>query len=78
MIKLSFRLSKSDTRNLTNEDIQSLETYVVMIYDRLSTLRSVNECRKTLFTKKGRNIESLPPTRDALIQHSRRALLQGG
>ena len=34
--------------------------------------------RKELFTKKGRPIENIPPTKGALIQHIKRAVLQGG
>ena len=63
---------------ITDEDFLSLERYVILIYDRASTLQNVNECCKALFSKKGRSIDALPPSRDALIQHSRRALLQGG
>ena len=64
-------------RQISDDDFQSIERYVVLIYARSSILESVNDCRKALITKKGRNIESLPPTRDALIRHSMKALLQG-
>ena len=71
-----FRLSDKTTREITDDDFQNLERYVILLYDRSSTLENVNECRKELFTKKGRSIDNLPPTRDALFQHSKRALLQ--
>ena len=38
----------------------------------------VNDARKYLFTKKGRGLEGLPPTHDALKQHVMRATYQGG
>ena len=38
----------------------------------------VNDARKYLFTKKGRGLEGLPPTHDALKQHLMRATYQGG
>jgi hypothetical protein len=38
----------------------------------------VNECRKGLFSKKNRIIESIPPTEGALLQHALRASYQGG
>ena len=72
------RLSRSDTRDIRDEDLKNLEHYVVLLYDRSSSLEEVDDCRRSLFTTKGRNIESIPPTKDALIQHSRRALLHGG
>ena len=37
----------------------------------------VNECRKQLFTKKDRSLDSIPPTADARIQHVKRATYQG-
>jgi len=38
----------------------------------------VNDCRKYLFSRKNRMVDSIPPTQAALIQHSLRASLQGG
>ncbi len=48
------------------------------MYDRTSMSESVDECRKHLFTKKGRTIDALPPTSAALYQHIKRAVYQGG
>ena len=59
-------------------DIQIIERYVVLMYDKSSGLDSVNECRRVLFTKKNRASENLPPTSDALLQHVKRAICQGG
>lgn len=39
---------------------------------------SVNAARKKLFAKKGKSIENIPPSLDALIQHSKGAVLQAG
>ena len=38
---------------------------------------TVNEARKEMFTKKGRMIESIPPTKDMLDNHIKRAVYQG-
>jgi len=46
------------------------------MYDRTSQSSSVNECRRVLFTRKNRAIENIPPTADALLQHTKRAALQ--
>ena len=53
-----------------------IERYIVLLYDRTSKLGDVNECRRVLFAKKGRSNENLPPTKDALIQHVKRAVYQ--
>ena len=54
----------------------AIERFVVLLYDRTSELVSVDACRKNLFARKGRSMESIPPTRDALIQHTKRACFQ--
>ena len=48
------------------------------MYDRTSTCMKVNDARKDLFTHKGREIEAIPPTSDALRQHARRSTYQAG
>ncbi len=53
-----------------------LERFVVLLYDRTSSQECVNGARKQLFTQKGRAIDGLPPTQDALIQHIKRAAYQ--
>ena len=45
------------------------------MYDRTSGIEDVNDCRRYLFTKRGRTIENCPPTKDALMQHVLRAKL---
>lgn len=61
---------------LITADLEILERYVVLMYDRTCPVASVNECRKYLFTKLGRMIDNCPPTQNALIQHTKRAMLQ--
>ena len=39
-----------------------------IMYDRTSTFRKVNDAQGDLFTRKGRYIEAIPPTSDALIR----------
>ena len=48
-----------------------LEHYTVIMYDRTSTCTSVNTARKDLFTRKGREIDNIPPTADALLRRRR-------
>ena len=53
--------------------LPTIERLVVIMYDRVSSETSVNKERQTLFTQKGREIENIPPTQDALAQHLLRA-----
>ena len=61
-----------------DKSLPILERYVVLLYDRVSACSSVDDCRRELFTKKGRSIESLPPSRAALLEHVQRAAYQAG
>lgn len=63
---------------LPDEDVAVLERFTILLYDRTSDLTDIDEARKEMFTKKGRAMESIPPTRGALIQHIKRAVYQGG
>ena len=58
--------------------LKQIERFVVIIYSKTCTLNTVNEARKELFTHQGRNIDNLPPTQAALLQHLKRAVLQAG
>ncbi|KAG0729396.1 hypothetical protein GWK47_030399 [Chionoecetes opilio] len=52
--------------------------FTVVIYDKTSPLVSVNEARKELFCQKNRTMENIPPTQQALLQHTKRAVYQAG
>ncbi|KAL9951067.1 hypothetical protein ACROYT_G043662 [Oculina patagonica] len=53
-----------------------LEWFVILLYDRTSNKANVNEARKQLFPQKGRAYDAIPPTRAALLQHTKRAAYQ--
>lgn len=55
----------------------TIERFVTLMYDRGSTCATVNDARKDLFTKKGRMIEAIPPTANALFLHLKRSVYQG-
>ena len=61
-----------------NEDVAVLERFTILLYDRTSDLVCIDEARKHLFTKKGRAMDAIPPTRAALVQHIQRTVYQGG
>ena len=55
-----------------------IERMTVILYDKTSPRSSVNETRRELFCHKNRAMDKLPPTKDALLQHTRRAVYQAG
>ena len=69
---------KASPEDITEESMAVLERFVVLLYDRTSSVTKVNEARQQLFSKRSRELDSIPPTRAALDQHVKRAVLQGG
>ena len=58
--------------------IPILDRYTVLMYDRTSTCTTVNAARRDLFTRKAKDIEALPPTSNALLQHTKRSMFLAG
>ena len=51
-----------------------IQHFVVLLYARTSPHKLVNDARLALyFNKKNPNLEHIPPTADALLEHSKRA-----
>ena len=69
----TFRSSEKD--QMSDEDREYLQRFVVLLYDRCSALISVNKCRRKLCSR-DRLVYTIPPTENALKQHNRRAMLQ--
>ena len=67
-----FGLLSSMPYELRQEHLETIERFVILWYDRTSRLSSINDCRRSLFSK-GLNLENIPPTQDALEQHALRA-----
>ena len=63
---------------LSEECKRNIEMFVVLLYDRGSQLKSVDEARKQLFCTRSRSLGRIPPTSAALKQHILRASYQGG
>ena len=55
------------------EDIRILEGLTCLLNSRTTTFESVNECRRHLFMKQGRQVDKIPPRKDVLLQHIKRA-----
>ncbi len=62
--------------NISESAMATVERFVVLLYDRTSDILNVNDSRKHLFIQKARSLENLPPTQEALKQHTRRAIYQ--
>ena len=59
-------------------DLQKLERFVVLMYDRSSATTGVDEARLDLFAHKQRPYNSIPPTQAALREHAKRVAYQAG
>ena len=59
-------------------DLQRLERFVAVMYDRSSAATSVDEARLDIFARKQRPYNSIPPTRAALREHAKCAAYQAG
>ena len=62
--------------DVSEESMSLLERFVVLMYDRASDIREVNDTRKQLFAHKSRALDNIPSTQAALQQHIKRASLQ--
>ena len=74
----SIFVSLANTPELVESSVTSLERFVILLYDRTSSLEDINQARKHLFAQKGRSIENIPLTKAALVQHIKRAVYQAG
>ena len=72
----SIFVSLANTPESVESSVTSLERFVILLYDRTSSLEDINQARKHLFAQKGRSIENIPPTKAALVQHIKRAVYQ--
>lgn len=59
-------------------DFQLLEKFTVLLYDRHSSCKTVDQARKDLFMRQNKPLVLIPPTSAALRQHALRAAFQAG
>lgn len=67
----------NEPTEITESCMNIIARFVTLMNDRTSTCSEINTTRKKLFANKGRPLESIPPTRHALVQHVRCAVFQG-
>ena len=72
-------LSQNPFVALTEEsaNFKIIQTFVVNLYSKNLDTADVNEARKLLFGM-NQNMERIPPTCDALLQHTKRSIYQTG
>ena len=61
---------------VNDNEMDILEKFVVIMYDRSSTATGVNNARLDMFARKQRPYQAIPPTRSALLQQVKRAAYQ--
>ena len=71
-------LVTSDPSKISDGVVAAIERFTFLLYDRTSNSKSIDEARLDMFTKKGRAMDAIPPTKAALVQHIKRAVYQGG
>ncbi len=47
---------------VATENFKRIERFTILMYDRSSPFESVNEARMMLFSKRGRDLDNIPPT----------------
>ena len=61
---------------ISDEFLEQIERFVVLLYSKTSEAIKVNESRQRVFAQSSRTIENIPPTQGALMQHLKRATYQ--
>ena len=63
--------------SIPEETMKIIERLVILRYDKTSRCTDIDKARRKMFAKRLK-AEQIPPTFDALEQHLRRAIYQGG
>ena len=77
-VTTAFLTRAHNPSEVSNSCMELLEHFVVLLYDRTSSKTAVNEARKRMFPQKGRALHAIPPTRAALVEHTKHATYQAG
>ena len=73
----TFLVLSQPAPSISEDNMRILERFVILLYDKSSDLSEVYQARKALFAK-GRQLDRIPPTKAALLEHSKRAAYQAG
>ena len=61
---------------ISTEGVDIIEHFIVHLYDRSCPYMTAEKCQMYLFTLINRAIEAYAATKDALVKHVRRVMLQ--
>ena len=73
-----FRKLSTNPQALSDEDMEELERFVILLYSCACPLKRVSEARQSLFAQSSRTLENIPPSQAALTEHIKRATFQAG
>ena len=62
---------------IPDDAMNTIERFVILLFDRTSTCTKVDHARRKLFLRKN-SVQQIPPTRAALEEYAKRAIYQGG
>ena len=68
MRQMFVRLSQTPAV-IDDQDMEFIEAFVVIMYDRTKTTFAVNKARFEMFSRKQRKCDTITPTRAALLEH---------
>ena len=74
----TFLAPSTELVEVNDDHVASLEQFTILLYDCTSNVVNIDEAHQELFTKKGWHMNAIPPTRAALVQHTKRPVYQGG
>ena len=66
-------VSSIGPEKVSDDDLQKLENFIVLMFDRSTAASCVNEARLDHFARKQRTYDAIPPTRAAFREHGKRA-----
>lgn len=69
-------LMNNNSPSWCEKSMNVLERFIILMYDSKSRDTSLGECRRVLFTLRNKPFDRIPPTRDTLELHVKRAILQ--
>ena len=78
LVPLLDSVSTAQVETVNDNEVDILEKFVVMMYDKSSTAKGVNNARLDMFARKQRPYQAIQATRSALLQHVKRAAYQAG
>ena len=74
----TFSMLASVPEEIPEQAMTLIERFGMLLYSRTSSQTTANKARQELVSKGNRTLENIPPTQEALLQHTRREVYQAG